>query len=374
MSNPILQHYIPKSYLKNFAIHKGNKVYLVDTIMRGKNEQVKTLPTKTICAEKNIYTFDDTKPGDPYALEKFYAVEVDAIYPKVYDTLVNSTIMNIPKDTKREILNTLLSLKFRRPEPLQAVVSKLEWMFDRMSKHPHSAESMLNYSIEGSKYSFYYKDLASEMEIRRKELKENWLIKHFAQWQEFVEYKIACGLDVIEVPDDVPIITSDNPVSVFDLMGKRNVANPFDPTNMLEIPLDRTHYLVIHPNVTSENTYQRIHRSKRDKYFAAGVNRKVQENSDKRIIAYPGDLDAHFASQVELDVPNKENIAAMNDMISKTMQAVELSKVMKKNNDSIFNQEVADKVREMRKNSVMNGDPVFESLIVELAKKGFFTV
>lgn len=158
------------------------------------------------------------------------------------------------------------------------------------------------------------------------------------------------------------------------MMGKLNTVRPFDRHNMLEIPLDRTHYLVIHPNATSEGNYQRIHRSKRDKYFAAGTNRKVEENSDRRIIAYPGDLKMHFSSQVSLDTVNGENIKALDDIVKKTRHAVELSEVIRKNKDSIFNQEVADKVKELRKAGVMNGDPLFEDLIVELAKKGFFTI
>lgn len=220
MNNPIFQHYIPRSYLKNFAVKKSKEIYIVDTIMRGENEEIKVLPTKTICAEKNIYTFDNLQPGDPYALEKFYAAEVDAIYPRVYETLVNSNVMNITTETKREILNTLLSLKFRRPQPLKSVISKLELMFDRMLKRPHSPETIVSYEIDGMDYSFKYKHLITELETRRKALKEAWLIKHFAQWQEFVEYKMECGLDVIEVPADVPIITSDNPIFNIQYDGK----------------------------------------------------------------------------------------------------------------------------------------------------------
>lgn len=374
MNNPVFQHYIPRSYLKNFALEKGKKRFVVDTLMRGKDEKIKVLPTKAICAEKNIYTFDNSQPGDAYALEKFYAKEVDAVYPQVYNTLVNSDVMNIASGTKREILNTLLSLKFRRPEPLQAVIDKLETMFEGMAAHKMDPESSINYHIDGSDYFFKYKDLMSELDTRRKALKETWLIKHFAQWQEFVDYKMECGLDVIEVPSVIPIITSDNPISIYDMKGRLNLRDPLHPFNMLEIPLDRTHYLVIHPNATSDGTYNRIHRSKRDKFFAAGVNIKVEENSHRRIIAYPGDLQSHFESQNSLNSVNKESVNALTDIIDKTTQMTDLWALIKKKGDSIFNQEVADKVREMRKTGVMKGDQLFENIILELAKKGFLTV
>lgn len=373
MNNPVYQHYIPRSYLKNFGIPKG-RVVLVDTIMRGKEEVVKVLPTQAICAEKNIYTFGTNQPGDPYALEKFYAREVDAVYPKVYNTLVNSQVINITPEVKREILNTLLSLKFRRPMPLQGSIARLEEMFERMSARSSDPEVVITYQFGSTKSSYLFKDLDKELERQRMALKEDWLVEHFGQWQDFVTYKMSCGLDVIEVPSEIPIITSDNPVSIFDLKGKLNLRNPLHPENMMEVPLDRTHYLVIHPNATSDGSYQRIHRSKRDKYFAAGVNHKTEQNSDRRLIAYPGDLKTHFNSQNDLNSDNPEHFIAFMKSINETMQAAELGEIIAKHKGEIFNQAVADKVREIRKTKSMEGNPLFEELILELAKRGFFTV
>jgi hypothetical protein len=372
MNNPVYQHYIPKSYLKFFGQHKG-KVVLVDTIMREETE-MKILPTQAICAEKNIYTFDESQPGDPYGLEKFYANEVDAVYPKVYDMLVNSGTMNLTSAMKREILNTVLSLRFRRPEQLQQKIAKLEDMFRRMSNHPTAAEAEVHYTFNGKGNTFLYSDLETELENQRKKLKEDWLIGHFGQWQEFVNYKMICGLDVIEVPSDIPIVTSDNPVSLFDLQGKLITNNRLDPHSMMEIPLDRTHYLVILPNATSEKAYQLIHRSKRNKYFAAGVNNKTQENAGRRLIAFPGDLKIHFESQELINSDPVEGLKFLADSMSKVLEASELAKVIKDNGNSIFNQPVADKVRELRKSGAMEGDPLFERIIIELAKAGFFTV
>lgn len=82
MNDPVHQHYIPQSYLRNFA-EQDRKLAFVDTIMRGHDQKIKRLPTKAICAEKNIYTFNANDPGDPYALEKFYAKEVDALFPEI---------------------------------------------------------------------------------------------------------------------------------------------------------------------------------------------------------------------------------------------------------------------------------------------------
>lgn len=372
MQKPIYQHYIPKSYLKFFAVDKGKR-YLVDTLMRGRGEKIKTLATTNICAEKNIYTFSDEN-GDPYALEKFYANEVDAIYPKVYNVLVNSGATLISKDTKREILNTILSLKFRRPAPLESDLRALEFEFSKLAELDLPSDEIIGYEFQGLAYSITYGQLSEELGIRTQAAKEDWLIQHFADWQAYVDFKMDCGLEVIEVPEDIPIITSDNPVSVLTLEEKLVTEDLLNPNHMLEVPLDRTHYLIIHPNATSEKNYQRIHRSTRDKYFAAGVNLKTEQNSTRRIISYPGDLRIHEESQFELNKFSVDNLMLVENQKNKAEQMAELFAVIVSNGNKIFTQNVADKVKEMRKNGLMENDPNFQKIVLELAKKGFMTV
>lgn len=371
MNEPVHQHYIPQSYLRNFGLQKG-KQFVVDTLRRGGKETIKTLATKSICAEKNIYTFDHSQAGDPFALEKFYAKEVDALYPKVYATLFNPSVFTITNDTKREILNTILSLRFRRPAFLKAKMDELDDLFERMRRGPGGEHGQVTYSFGKVNRSFERAKIDEELAERKKMMKEAWLIEHFGEWQEFVNYKMHCGIDVVTVPDSVPIITSDNPVSIFDMNGKLS-KNTFHHENMIEVPLNRTSYLIIHPNATSESGYNRIHRSRRDEHFAGGVNIKVEENSDKQLIAYPGDIDRHFESQKRLGEWNKENVLSFGNTIKKTQLGVELMQIHHRTG-SLLNREVADKVKEIRATGLMDGEPILENLILELAKAGFLTV
>lgn len=371
MNEPVHQHFIPQSYLRNFGVLKG-KQFVVDTLRRGNQENIKTLATKSICAEKNIYTFDHSEPGDPFALERFYAKEVDALYPRVYATLFNPAVFTITNDTKREILNTILSLRFRRPAFLQAKIDELDQLFERIKKGPGGIDGKITYRFSKETRSFERTKLDEELADRKRLMKEAWLIDHFGEWQEFVNYKMHCGIDVVTVPESVPIITSDNPVSIFDMNGKLS-KNTFHHENMIEVPLNRTSYLIIHPNATSESSYNRIHRSRRDEHFAGGVNFKVEENSDKLLIGYPGDIDIHFDSQKRLGEWSKENVASFGNMLKKTQLGVELMKIHHRTG-SLLNREIADKVKEIRATGLMDGEPILENLILELAKAGFLTV
>jgi hypothetical protein len=139
------------------------------------------------------------------------------------------------------------------------------------------------------------------------------------------------------------------------------------------VPLNRTSYLIIHPNATSESSYNRIRRSRRDEHFAGGVNIKVEENSDKLLVGYPGDIDIHFESQKRLGEWSKENVESFGDMIKKTQLGVELMQIHHRTG-SLLNREVADKIKEIRATGLMSGEPMLENLILELAKAGFLTV
>lgn len=374
MNDPVHQHYIPKSYLKNFAEQDG-KLFFVDTLMRGDKQETKSLPTRDICAEKNIYTFTEEKAGDAYALEKFYAKEVDGIYPKIYKLLTDPDIHNLHPETKKEMLNTVLSLYFRRPFFLKEKIRGLENLLARIrNRDLKGTNGVISYRYGGQSHSFKDEDLEKELETRKKAFKEEWLVEHFAEWQEFVKYKLTCGIEVITVPETSPLITSDNPVCILDRHGKLNNDDSFHADNIIEIPLNRRSYLIIHPNATSEAKYSFLHRSVRDEHFANGVNFKVQENSDQRIIGYPGDIELHFKNHERLDEFTAENVGALGKTIDKTRIGFELLEVIKNNGGTIFNLPVANKVKEIRKTGLMAGEPLLENLILELAKKGFMTV
>jgi hypothetical protein len=372
MGNPVHQHYIPKSYLKYFGEKKGDN-YFVDTVMA--DGQIKQLTTTNICVQKNIYTFALNTPGDRFALEKFYAVEVDGVYPKVYDILVNPNITVIGEDDKRKILNTILSLYFRTPHFLNDRNESFDRALDQLKKLSDDPEKDASIKWpDGRVRKFKMKDIEEvRAEIRAKH-KEEFLIAHFADWQEFVKYKMTCGIEVITVPDDIPLITSDNPLSISDLQGRIN-PNVFHRDNIIEFPINRNQYVIIMPNSIAEGEQRRIIRGNRDKYFAVGVNRSTERNSRIRLIGYPGDLKTHFEAQAQLnDLSNPDNILSTQPALQeKTRLMMELLAIRKKTG-TFACQEVADKVKEIRKTGLMNDDMQFERIIQHLAINGFLTV
>nr|WP_294947728.1 DUF4238 domain-containing protein [uncultured Mucilaginibacter sp.] len=374
-NEPIHQHYIPKSYLKNFAQAEG-KLFFVDTQRRGANEEVKRLPTRDICAEKNIYTFSYKDIGDPYAFEKWYAKEVDSIYPKVYGLLTDPEVFSLHQDTKREILNTILSLRFRRPYFLKEKIRGLEDMIShirnsRLAKIGKGGRITLNYA--GERLSFSDEHIDQVLSDMKKVYKERWLIEHFKDWQDFVNYKMDCNMEVLTVPETCPLITSDNPICIYDESGLLNETGIFGIENMIEVPLNRTTYLLIHSNKTSDKDYQRLHRGPRDEFFANSLNNRVVENSDQRIVSYPGDLNISNDAASRLSKVNPENISAFERSFEQLKIFAELLQ-LKEKIGGIYNPKVAAKIKEIRQSGLMDDFPIFQQLILDMAKNGYITV
>ena len=373
MGNPKHQHFIPRSYLKYFAERKEDQ-YWIDSLMRGEDEKIIQLTTTNVCVQKNLYTFPLNTPGDRFAIEKFYAIEVDAQYSAVYEMLTNANITVIGNEDKRKILNTILSLFFRTPRFLNYRNEKLDSALNRMASEILNPEQEITIGLRNGKQKIFKR---KELELLRQELKvknkENFLIDHFSNWQDFVNYKMQCGMEVITVDNEVPIVTSDNPVQIMDMNGQINLEDIFHHDNIIEIPINRNTYMIIFPNSVAENEQRRIIRSKRDKYFVAGINKTTEKYSDLRLIGYPGDLEIHFESQKVLGEWNTQNISAFHELIKKTNSTVDLMNVIKKNGTAIC-QDVANRVKEIRETGSMNDDEMFNKLILVLAQNGYLTV
>jgi len=134
MSKPKHQHYIPKSYLKNFALEQDGK-YLVEAKLKSEEHpKDRLISIKDICVDKNIYTLPDDAGDDKYALEKYYAREIDSVYPEIYQLLTDEAVTIITDDQRRKIILTTMSLFFRTPKFMNLNKRRINSMLDFVVK------------------------------------------------------------------------------------------------------------------------------------------------------------------------------------------------------------------------------------------------
>jgi hypothetical protein len=110
VSEPIKQHYIPRSYLKNFAIRKGKNNYFVDVYLKKDEVLREQIDTRTICYEKHLYTLHNTNDSEKHALELYYANNVDNEFQNIYKLLVDKKKKILTKDEKLKVLYVSLSI------------------------------------------------------------------------------------------------------------------------------------------------------------------------------------------------------------------------------------------------------------------------
>lgn len=372
-NRPEHQHFIPKSYLKNFAYHQWNKkqkkpkrfVDVVDIQTRSK----KYLSVGDVCVKSGLYTLS-TKNGDPYKLEKYYAEHVDALFPEVYDMLVDKKITHLSKSDKAKVLHIFLSLYFRTPKFLNFQHNLTDGVIDQALDLTDPAIEQISIDLGGRNINFKRSESDTVKKRLREEGRVAFLATQFQKWHEFVAFKDRCPMSVFEVEGDIDLITCDNPVFIHS--SKQNRFYLFDPTNVIQVPLDRRHFLYIYPNFQASDS-RSIIRAKRNKFFALVSNRQAELAAERWIIGFPGTVEKHFTDHDRYgDINNEESLQEYNTMRKKVPLLQDLANLIEKHGS--LNPLVVEHVRRLRKLDCMNGDEELERIIHHLARNGFLTV
>lgn len=366
-NKPKHQHFIPRSYLKNFAEQKKDKRFVEAFDIKSKTKLY--LSTKDICVKSHLYTLPKTAKGDAFALENYYAQHVDEVYPEVYQLLIDKSKTSISKNQKHKILNTILSLYFRTPKFLNTQNSLSDSLIDRAMELTPEEKQEISIDFNGTQLKFKREEVDDIKRTLREKNHQIFLLTHFDIWHQFVSYKYKCGISIFEVDRDIDLITSDNPVNIHSVV--QNKFNLFDPTNVIQVPIDRRHFLLVFPN-TEEDQTSKIHRGIRDKYFALTSNLQTETSAEDWVLGFPGTVEKHFVDQKKYTENNDENSKVVENFKQKAKLMRELLSVAKIN--GFFSWAVARKVKEFRNLDCLKGDYELHKIILELAEQGYLTV
>lgn len=366
MSNPIRQHYIPRSYLKNFAIDKGKKKFVVDGYKLDDEILIKDLSTKDICLEKHIYTIETNDDSKKFALETYYANNVDSEYPNVYRILTDKSIKKVNKDQKFQILYVCLSLYFRTPHYLNKHNKITNEILDNAIPYADK-NGIIKLNYFGKQIKFHKDDIESIKKDFQKENKTIFHFKHLEQWMKFVHFKYGCVINVIEIEDKTaPLITCDNPVSIRH-MKTNKFAGLFDVNSVITLPLDSYHFLEIHPN-TYEDGDTVINRLTHDKGFAFTTNGITQSNAENWILSKSGNIDIHFKIQDHYE--DKKN---GEDYIKKIKyKAEQMQRILSMTEKEGFTKNIIDEYKKLEKHPYFKDDKNLKKHIDDMKKNGLY--
>jgi hypothetical protein len=366
MSKPKHQHFIPRSYLKNFAYEEDGK-HLVEAKLVNELEPKKDLISiKDICVNKNLYTIPNKGEDEKYKIEKYYASEIDEVYPEVYEWLTDSKVNKISAEQRAKIIRTTMSLFFRTPKFLNNNQRIIDGVINYSVRNCQDNNGQVKFKFKDYDLNFHINNVEEVRSALKIENKLKFLDGHLKDWQEFVDFKFKSPISVYRIYDDIQLITSDNPVFMHSVKGRQ--FDLFDPTNMISLPLDDKHYLSIFPN-TEEAMLDTIYRTDRDKWFALTTNLQVEQSCEDWILGKPNSVKAHLADQLKYNAETEENFQAVEDLKQRAEDGMQLLAIMEEY--GFLHEKVAEKVREMLNNRVHKDDLEIRKTAFRLTLHGF---
>jgi hypothetical protein len=367
MNEPKHQHFIPRSYLNNFA-KRDNDTFIIYGKKRG-NDKILPLSTKDICVNKNLYTLPIQDSNKKFQIEHFYANSIDNKFPKLYKTLKDKKIITLDLESKIMIISTALSLYFRTPKFLDIqnhIYKKIEKEISRKIKSDTISFKMFNVPVSINK--------VEALEII-KEKKENnrmkFLFEHLENYEKLVQSKITDNICVYHISDESEFITCDNPVIIrpnadpsdenfnYNEYYSQQI-NPFEPKNTIHLPIDRKTLLTIlpSPDKKSYNLLQRLEVGITDVII---YNSEIEKYSDKWILGSEEGIGNHLKDQQKYSELNHENSTIAENYIDLTLEIKKLVELLEKYGPK--NDLVIEQINFMQKKPHINSDNNFKRMV-----------
>jgi hypothetical protein len=364
------QHFIPRSYLKNFSVEIEKKNFVQAKLKSEGQPRPDLISIKDICVEKNLYTIPNTDEESKYSLERFYAEHVDSIYPWIYNILIDPQKKYISENEREKIILITMSLFFRTPKFLNFKERRLDSILKHAINNWIDKHGNVKFSFGEYNLDFNIKDIDEVRSKLKLGNKLKFLHNHLETWHKFTQYKLNAGISVFHIYDDIDLITGDNPVLMHSVSGRP--FDIFDPTNIIEVPLDNKHFLTIFPNTESSITNM-IFRGERNRLFALTTNLDIEENCDDWILGKPDSITKHIKDQIKYGAYTEENLVEFEILKEKAYDALELSKLVDQVG-TIAHPKIVEKVKRLRKKKIYQDDPEFQKIILDLARLGFLTI
>ncbi len=291
---PRHQHYVPRVYLKNFAVQK-EKNYFVDAYDIKKKELL-TTNIKNICGERDLYTLDSKYHSDPLTIEKnVYANTIEPMYEAAYGLLIDDNITTISDTQRVRILLAVYQFYFRNPKLLNDMIAfqlpAIETAYNEAKGKGEKRFIFLEeeYDIENTSYKEIQNVFSDSMRYTFKTV-------HLEQFRDLVRTRAFDSINVYKIIDDSYFITSDNPFPNLSILnpGSRDA---FASDMMFYLPLNSTYCLCLKPDkATTERN--KIHRQNVDCMLSLSINHIMLCTAQRFIIGSKEaikDVAVHFA-------------------------------------------------------------------------------
>lgn len=249
------QHYVPRTYLKHFSKEKNGEYFInalqSDNCMEGK---IIEMNISNVCLQKDLYTLHGDTAEHRMLIEKFYSDNYEAHYNQIYEILVDPNKRTLNHAERELIISTVVTMFYRTAKWINVHND----FFNRVLEQAFylCEQTGRDYFIfEKQKISFAGKTLEQLQKENRYESRPAQIITQLQVALRLIRLRtIRDGIYISKLVDDgCDFITCDNPVVYSNIRG--GYIAPFDPENILRLPLDSKHMLYLMPYSDNESKY-----------------------------------------------------------------------------------------------------------------------
>ncbi|NLR83051.1 DUF4238 domain-containing protein [Chitinophaga eiseniae] len=247
------QHYVPRTYLKNFASKQVGDEYFVKalSIEDARPENIFDINIKNVCLERNLYTLPGETAEEKMLLEKFYSDEIEQHYNSIYALLTDPSKTTITHEERELIISTVVTTFYRTTKWINQHNDLLKRVYTQMFSLCQQAGKDY-FLFEGIKVSIKDKTPEELLAEYKVENRPGQVITQLEVALKLIEARIKSDNIFVSklADDDCEFITSDNPVVLQNIKGGH--ITPFDPSNIMKLPLDKKHMLFLMPDADEE--------------------------------------------------------------------------------------------------------------------------
>lgn len=273
-------HFVPKTYLKNFATFKIDEYYV--NVLKKDEPCNKFVESKIsdICAENHLLKSDGNDKSKQ-KLEDIYTDIFENHYEKLFLVLTDDNVLEITDELKKSIVSAVVTMFYKTKKWNDLLGYHADGNMQKIDQLRNQFKVDHYFNSTGGQVGFQNKTL-EELEVSHKNITRiPLIITQLKVALKLIEAKHFDYINVYKIADDSEFITSDNPVLAIHMQKMRTMH--FDIENAYYLPISNKYLIAIFPKeeLPSQN---KIIRLMINKEWVESFNTMQLFQSDKCII------------------------------------------------------------------------------------------
>ncbi|MEQ6118689.1 DUF4238 domain-containing protein [Reichenbachiella sp. MALMAid0571] len=306
------QHYVPQAYLRKFGYQRKKDQFQVFLADKGRLNKPFPVNTSKICIQTDLYSLTGETEEERQAIEKFYDFEIETNYDRIYKILTDDSIRVIDDETKEAIVLTMITLLFRVTNWISSFNLFVNRIFTDRFATAKQMEKKYFY-FEGKKIEISKKNVKELIVEYEKKTREGQVVTQLVAALRLSKIRMKGNLGIVKVEHSSNFITSDNPVNLSRLGGGHVM--PFDPDNLISLPLNEKYKLTLYSNFDKERPN-----------FISRILHKG-EMADREILMNNFE---QYQQAEKFIIGNKKELTTFEDFLKRCKQPIEPSEELKK--------------------------------------------